>query len=202
MRPNEERATNALASAIASVTLVRANGRGPKLMSTASTRCFPTTIDVPASGTTKTIDAMIAPSVPTTRAARRTGRVWHARQPGNYAEAKKSALGDTGFERGRKGLTHRLELDAVENVLEEAAHDQAFRLPAGETSGHGVEELVAIDPAHRGSVRAADVVRQDLQPRDRNRVRRRRQHQVPVLLVRVRLLRVRLDADHAAPHGR
>jgi hypothetical protein len=38
------------------------------------------------------------------------------------------ALGNAGFERGGKRLADRLELDAVENVLEEASHDQPLRL--------------------------------------------------------------------------
>jgi hypothetical protein len=86
--------------------------------------------------------------------------------------------------------------------LEEAAHDQPLGLAAREPACHQVEELVAIDAAHGRAVRAAHVVRQDLETRDRNCMRRRRQHQVPVFLVGVRLLRVWLDADHSAPHGR
>ena len=92
-----------------------------------------------------------------------------------------------------------VELDAVEHVLEEAAHDQPLRVAAREAAGHRVEELVAVDLADRRAVRAADVVGEDLEPRDRVRVRVGREDQVAVLLVRVRPLRVRLDADHPPP---
>jgi hypothetical protein len=51
-------------------------------------------------------------------------------------------------------------------------------------------------------VGAPDVVRQDLQARDRVGVSLLREHQVSVLLVRVRLLRFFLDADHPAPDRR
>ena len=42
------------------------------------------------------------------------------------------ALRDARFERGGDRLAHRLELDAVEHVLEEAAHDQALGFCARE----------------------------------------------------------------------
>src|SRR6185295_16332288 len=38
-----------------------------------------------------------------------------------------SGLRDAGFERGAERFAHGLQLDAVEHVLEEAAHDQALR---------------------------------------------------------------------------
>src|SRR5947208_15478960 len=109
---------------------------------------------------------------------------------------------DAGFERGRDGLAHRLELDAVEHVLEEAADDEALGLAPRQAPGHQVEELLAVDPADGRPVRAADVVGEDLEARDRHRVRRRAEHEVAALLVRVRLLRVLLDADHPAPDRR
>src|SRR5262245_21166877 len=56
-------------------------------------------------------------------------------------------LRNTRLERGRERLANGLELDAVECVLEEAAHDQPLRLGAGEPAGHEVEELVAVDLA-------------------------------------------------------
>ena len=110
------------------------------------------------------------------------------------------ALRDAGLERGGERLANGLELDAVQDVLEEAAHDQPLRVSAGEAARHRVEELFAVDAADRRAVGAADVVREDLEPGNRNGVRRRRQHEVAVLLVRVRLLRVLLDADHPPPH--
>ena len=41
-------------------------------------------------------------------------------------------LRNARFERRSERLAHRLELDAVEDVLEEAAHDQPLRLGARE----------------------------------------------------------------------
>src|SRR5262245_42550086 len=108
-------------------------------------------------------------------------------------------FGDPRFERGPQRLAHRCELDPVEHVLEEPAHDQPLRLRASEAARHQVEELFAVDLAERRAVRAADVVRHDLEPGDRVRVRLVGEQQVAVLLVGVRLLRALLDADHPAP---
>src|SRR5581483_9928044 len=108
-------------------------------------------------------------------------------------------LGYSRFERGAEGFAHRLQLDAVEHVLEEAAHDQPLRLGARQAARHQVEDLFAIDAAERGAVRAAHVVRHDLETRDRIRMRLVGEQQVAVLLVRVRLLRALLDTDHPAP---
>src|SRR4051812_12778059 len=58
-------------------------------------------------------------------------------------------LGDAGFECLAERLAHRLELDAVEDVLEEAAHDQPLRLLLRETPSHRVEQLLAVDLAQR-----------------------------------------------------
>src|SRR5262249_2700622 len=120
---------------------------------------------------------------------------WHR----DMSAADASSLGDASFERGAECLAHGLELDAVEHVLEEAAHDQPLGLRARKPARDQVEELIAVDAAERRPVGAADVVRHDLESGNRVRVRVGREQQVAVLLVRVRLLRVRLDADHAAP---
>src|SRR5581483_7942828 len=82
-----------------------------------------------------------------------------------------TALRDAGLERRTKRLAHGLELDAVEHVLEEAAHDQPLRLGPREAAGHEVEELLPVDLAERRPVRAADVVGEDLEPGDAVRVR-------------------------------
>src|ERR1044072_6678387 len=114
-----------------------------------------------------------------------------------------SALfGNAGFEGALEGVPHRLELDAVEDLLVEAAHDEALGLPTRKPARHAVEELVAIDLADRRAVRAAHVVRLDLEARDRVCVRLVGEEQVAVLLVGVRLLRVLGDLDHPAPHRR
>ena len=64
---------------------------------------------------------------------------------------------------------------------------------------HQVEELLPVDATERGAVRAAHVVRHDLEARDRIGVCRLGEQQIAVLLVRVGLLRTFLDANHAAP---
>src|SRR6185503_16726346 len=69
---------------------------------------------------------------------------------------------DAGFEGGPEGVAHRLELDPVEHVLEEAPHDQPLRVRAREPARHQVEELLAVDLRERRPVGAAHVVREDL----------------------------------------
>src|SRR5439155_3037762 len=103
-------------------------------------------------------------------------------------------------ERGCEGVADRLQIDTVEDVLEEAAHDQPLSLRARETARHEVEELLAIDLPERRPVGTADVVRKDLEPGNRVRVRGLREQEVAVLLVGVGLLRVLLDADHPSPY--
>src|SRR6187455_3719613 len=102
---------------------------------------------------------------------------------------------NAGFERGLERVANRLELDPVEDLLVEAAHDQALGLATGETAGHAVEELVAIDLADRRAVRATNVVRLDLQPGNRVGMRLVGEEEVAVLLEGVRLLGVLGDTD-------
>ena len=66
----------------------------------------------------------------------------------------KPCVGSTGrLERGAERLAHGLELDPVEHVLEEAAHDQPLGLGAREAARHQVEELARGRPG-RASRRA------------------------------------------------
>ena len=62
-----------------------------------------------------------------------------------------------------------------------------------------VEELLLVDLRDRRGVRAADVVGEDLEARDRVGVRLLGEQQVAALLERVGLLRARVDLDHPAP---
>src|SRR3954471_6932617 len=80
--------------------------------------------------------------------------------PAEYAPfgGRRLGLRNAGFERRRERLTHRLELDPREHVLEEAANDQPLGLASGEATRHQIEELVAVDAPDRRAVRAADVV--------------------------------------------
>src|SRR4029079_14126469 len=112
-----------------------------------------------------------------------------------------SGLGNSGLEDVAERLAYGRELDPVEDVVEEPAHDEPLRLGAREPARHEVEEHLAIHLAARRAVRAPRVVREDLEAGYRVRVRLLREEQVAVLLVGVRLLGVFLDADHPAPHG-
>src|SRR5215470_7992572 len=47
---------------------------------------------------------------------------------------------DAGFQGLGQGLAHRRQLDAVEDVLEEAADDQPLGVRPRETAGHRIEE--------------------------------------------------------------
>src|SRR5204862_7289959 len=76
--------------------------------------------------------------------------------------ASSDRLGNPRLERAGDRLADRLELDPVEYVLEEAAHDQALGLGPRQAAGHQVEELLAVDAADGGAVSAAHVVREDL----------------------------------------
>src|SRR5438045_7724203 len=56
-------------------------------------------------------------------------------------------LADARLERRRQPLAGLGRADAVEHVLEEAAHDHPLRRGPVEAAGHQVEELVAVDLA-------------------------------------------------------
>ena len=98
--------------------------------------------------------------------ARATRRA--ARAGDGLAPARRDGLDlrDPGLERGAERLAHRLELDPVEHVLEEAAHDQPLGLGARQPARHQVEELLPVDLAERRAVGAADVVGEDLEARE------------------------------------
>src|SRR6266850_8150947 len=53
----------------------------------------------------------------------------------------------------------RLGWNPLEHRLEESLDDHPLRVGAGQTTRHEVEELVRVHLAHRGAMRAADVVR-------------------------------------------
>ena len=108
-------------------------------------------------------------------------------------------LRNARFELRAERLAHRLELDPVEHVLEEAAHDQPLGL--GRARGRATSgRRAARGRPGRASRRACSARRSrgSRAPGSSPRARRR-EDQVAVLLVRVRPLGVRLDADHPAP---
>ena len=63
----------------------------------------------------------------------------------------------------------------------------------------GVEDLLAIDAATGGAVRAPHVVGLDLEARDRVGPRLMRQHECVIALVAVSFMGGFVDLDHAAP---
>src|SRR6267143_5727509 len=87
--------------------------------------------------------------------------------------------------------------DPLEDRLEEPLDDHPLRLGPGEPPGPQVEELVLVHLPDRGSVRAAHVVRLDLEARDRIRAGLLGEEQVPVRLVGVRALGVLVHLDQA-----
>ena len=102
----------------------------------------------------------IGRSLPSTGDAGSLGR------PGGGAA---SGLWNAGLERCAECRANRLELDPVEHVLEEAPHDQPLGLRPREPTRHQVEELLSVDLAERCSVRAPDVVGEDLEARGSSR---------------------------------
>src|SRR5436309_7769514 len=128
-------------------------------------------------------------------------------------EAKSSCRsGASVFTSDRRFLLHgggdrrpeRLGWNPLEHGLEESLDDHALRVRAGKPAGPEVVELILVHLPHGGAVRAADVVRLDLEAGDGIRARLLRKEQVPVRLVGVRALSVlvHLDQpliDHAGP---
>ena len=109
--------------------------------------------------------------------------------------------GEAALERAREDLAHGALLEALDQLGHEALDDQALRLGLGQPARAEVEELLLVDLCDRRRVRAADVVGEDLEARDRVRVGSLRQQQVAALLERVGLLGARVDLDHPAPDG-
>ena len=100
---------------------------------------------------------------------------------------------------GGEALAHGQVLDPCERVGIERRDEHLLGLPALEAAGHEEEEQLRVDPADRGRVRAAHVVGEDLETRDRVCVRVAGEQQVAVLLERVGALRARGDLDDPAP---
>ena len=90
-------------------------------------------------------------------------------------------------------------LDARERVGVERRHEHLLGLAALEAARHEEEEQLRVDPADRRGVRAAHVVGEDLEARDRVGVRVAGEQQVAVLLEGVRALRALVDLDDPAP---
>ena len=92
----------------------------------------------------------------------------------------------------------RIQLGHLKNVFKEPI--EPGRLVGRQTAGPGVEDLLVVDAAAGGAVRAADVVGLDLETGDRVGAGLVREHEGVVALVAVGLLGLRVDLDHSAPH--
>src|SRR5688572_20072426 len=93
------------------------------------------------------------------------------------------------LDRLAKLVAHPLERNAIEHRREETLDDQTLCLRARKSASHEVEELLLVDLSDGGAVRAPDVVRQDLEPRDAVGARGAGEQQVAVGLVGVGSLR-------------
>src|SRR5437667_1882748 len=82
-------------------------------------------------------------------------------------------------------LAHALERDAVEHRGEETLDDQTLGPEARQAARHEVVHLLGVHVPDRRAVRAAHVVRQDLEARDAVGARRLGEQQVAVRLVGV-----------------
>ena len=103
-------------------------------------------------------------------------------------------------DRPPQAARERADREPLEHVVEESEHDQALRLFGRDAARLEVVELLVVDRSDGRRVRAADVVRLDLEVRDRLRARAFGEHEVAVRLRRVRLLRGRAQAHEARVH--
>src|SRR5581483_5175550 len=100
----------------------------------------------------------------------RTSRIWPGGTSRASATVTKSAKVqpvDLALHLGRESVLESLERDAVDHRREEALDDHPLRLRLRQAAAHEVEQLFLVDRAGRRAVCAADVVRQDLEHRDR-----------------------------------
>src|SRR3954447_26266662 len=86
--------------------------------------------------------------------------------------------GEAALERAREDLAHGALLEALDQLGHEALDDQALCLGLGQPARAEVEELLLVDLRDRRRVRAADVVGEDLEARDRVRAGALGQQQV------------------------
>ncbi len=93
-----------------------------------------------------------------------------------------------------------LNRDAVDDGAEETLDNQILRFSTRDTARLQVEEVLLLDLGDGGAVRAAHVVRGDLQVRNRVGARCATEDEVAVLLVRIRLLCAFRDLDQARVH--
>ncbi len=94
-------------------------------------------------------------------------------------------------------VASRLERHPVQHVARERVNQHAPRLPVAEPARPQVEHRFVVDLAHRGAMRALDVVGEDLELRLGVDLRILGQQQRRVRLLRVGLLRVGPDDDLA-----
>ena len=105
----------------------------------------------------------------------------------------------------RSAARERAHRQPVEHVVEEPEHDEPLGLLGRDAAALEVVELVVVDRADGGRVRALHVVGLDLEVRDRLRARALGEHEVAVGLVRARpsgrRSRMRIEARVHRPGG-
>ena len=84
-------------------------------------------------------------------------------------------------------LAHSLKGNPLHDRIKKTFDDQSLGFRRGNAAAVEVEDLFRVDLAYRGSVRAADVVRQDFQAGDRVSPGFAAEHQVSVRLIAIRL---------------
>ena len=114
-----------------------------------------------------------------------------------------SPAGLRGGARARRAIASRIGPSSKRSTSSAMKPSITRRLAAAssEAARAQVEDLLRVDLGDRRRVRAADVVGQDLEARDRVGVRLLGEQQVAALLERVGLLGARVDLDHPAPDG-
>ena len=109
-------------------------------------------------------------------------------------------LSNLACDRCTEGFAHRLDGDAVEDLLEEPCNDHSNRFGSSESTRLSVEDQFFVDSSAGAPVGASNVVGVDLESRDRIGSRRIAEHEVVIALVTIGFLGTFADLDHASPN--
>src|SRR5207249_9457961 len=96
--------------------------------------------------------------------------------------------------------TQRTHWKTAESLVEEPQDGEALRYRGTDTATLEVIQLVVVDRPHRAGVGALDVIRLDLEVRDRFRAGALREDEVAVRLVRLGATRRRAQVHEARIH--
>src|SRR5207248_5368183 len=112
--------------------------------------------------------------------------------------ARSSAMFELVDHRPSQPAAERSDRKTIEDVIEEAEHDESFRLVRWHAARLEVVTLIVVDRTDRGRMRTSHVVGFDLEVRDRFRAGTLGQHEIAIRLERVRLLCRRPQSDETA----